>query len=284
MARRRTRSFLLRVVSILIFGCGGIIAVFAGCQRDLIYYPEKAGEEELLAEAQRYGVEEWRNRNNGLIGWKAPAPPGSGPVRRAVVFHGNAGMALHRTSYAEGLHAVPGRGRWTVYLLEYPGYGSREGNPGEDAFYQAAREALGELFASGQEPVILIGESLGTGVATQMAAEFPERVEGILLVTPYTTLADVGARHFRWLPVRWLLLDRYDNVAALAGYEGPVAVLLAENDEVIPADLGQELYDNYDGPKRLWVQEGSNHNTLDLSPGRPWWEELTRFLVNADKE
>lgn len=283
MAPATKRSFLFRAIRIVILVYVGMLVLLAGCQRRYIYFPERAGENELLAEAQRYGVEAWRDEENRLIGWKAPAPGGSGPIRQAVVFHGNAGMAIHRTHYAEGLQATSGDERWAVYIFEYPGYGSRPGAPGEDAFYEAARDALRELFPDREAGLVLIGESLGTGVASRMAAEFPDRVDGVLLVTPYTTLADVGARHFRWLPVGLLLRDRYDNVAALEEYRGPVAFLLAENDEVIPAELGRELYEGYDGLKKLWIQEGRGHNTLDLSSGLSWWDEVTRFLMEEDE-
>ncbi len=232
----------------------------------------------MLAQAGAYGVEAWRDAEGQLIGWKTPAPPGPEPLRSAVVFHGNGGMAIHRSYYAEGLQLLDGQ-RWAVYILEYPGYGSREGRPTEKAFYEAARETLTEISKVEGELLFLIGESLGSGVATQMAAEFSEQVDGILLVTPFTTLADVGARHFWGFPVRLLLRDRYNNVSALAEYSGPVAILLAEHDEIIPVDLGQELYETIDGPKRLWIQKGQTHNTLDLTPGLPWWEELTGFLM-----
>lgn len=284
MAPVKKRSILFRVIRVLVLGYLGTLLFLAGCQRHYIYYPQRAGEEDLQAEAERYGVEEWRDESNRLIGWKAAAPLGSGPLRQALIFHGNAGMAMHRSYYAEGLQSAAGDERWAVYILEYPGYGSREGTPGEEAFYEAARMALGELLATGNKGVLLIGESLGSGVASRMAAEFPEEVDGLLLVTPFTNLADVGARHFRWFPVRLLLRDRYDNVSALREYDGPVAVLLAGGDEVIPVELGKELYDRYDGPKKLWVQDGSGHNTLDFSSGLSWWDELTGFLVEEGRE
>lgn len=284
MAPAKRRSLLFRIIRVLVLGYLGTLLFLAGCQRHYIYYPQRAGEDDLLAEAERYGAEAWRDGSDRLIGWKVLAPLGSGPLRRALVFHGNAGMAMHRSYYAEGLQSAAGDERWAVYILEYPGYGSREGTPGEDAFYEAARSALGELLAAQDESVLLIGESLGSGVASRMAAEYPEEVDGLLLVTPFTTLADVGARHFRWLPVRLLLRDRYDNVSALREYGGPVAVLLAARDEVIPAELGKELYDGYDGSKKLWIQEGSGHNTLDLSSGLPWWDELSGFLAEEGRK
>lgn len=274
---RKRRLFFWRVVRVGLLSYLGLLVLLAGCQRRYIYYPHRAGETELLAAAETSALAPWRDETGALIGWNAPAPGGSGPLRRAVVFHGNAGMAVERSFYAEGLQSVEGEERWVVYVFEYPGYGARGGKPGEEAFYRAARKALTELLANGDEPVYLIGESLGSGVACQMAADFPEAVDGVLLVTPFNSLAAVASHHFPFLPVRFFLRDRYDNVATLEDYQGPVAVLLAGEDEVVPVDLGRGLFESYSGPKKLWIQEGRTHNTLHFAPGDSWWGEVTRF-------
>src|SRR5690606_26402997 len=143
---------------------------------------------------------------------------------------------------------------WEVHVFEYPGYGAKPGSPGEKRFAVAAREAFEALGTEDERPVFLLGESLGSGVACSLAAEFPERVAGLVLVTPFTSLPDVAAHHYSFFPVRWLLRDRYENAEALQGYGGPLAVLLAGRDEIIPAALGRKLHDGYDGPKQLWVQ------------------------------
>jgi uncharacterized protein len=277
----KKRSPVLIILRLGVLSYLGFLLLMAGCQRSLIYYPMKATEAELLREAAGLGLEEWRDGEGRLLGWKEAARSPLGPTQRTVVFHGNAGMAIHRDFYAHGLHAVPRGEGWDVYLFEYPGYGAREGPVSEKAFYRAARSALAQLLEEADLPLFLVGESLGSGVASQMASDFPEDVQGLLLMTPFTTLPDVGARHFPFLPVRWLLWERYDNVKALQNYRGPLAVVLAEQDEVVPADLGQRLFDLYEGPKKVWIQRGGNHNTLDLSPRNPWWEEWVEFLQSG---
>jgi hypothetical protein len=167
-----------------------------------------------------------------------------------------------------------------VYLLEYPGYGSRPGKPSEEALVRAAQEAVEHLLENDpQRPVYVVGESLGTGVASQVAAAYPEAVPAVLLITPFTNIEDVGATTVPRFLVRLVLRDRYDNEKALSRYEGRVGVLLAGQDEVVPTELGRSLYEGYDGPKRLWVQEDAGHNTLDYDPGLPFWSELTSFLL-----
>ena len=117
--------------------------------------------------------------------------------------------------------------------------------------------------------------------ASYLAANYPEQVAGLLLVTPFTSLVDVAAHHYAFLPVRALLSERYDSLEALSHYRGPAAFLLAGSDEVVPTELGQQLYDSYPGPKRLWVAEGAGHNTLPLQVGAPWWSEVSSFLLSA---
>lgn len=276
MSKSRRRSLPFLALSAVAAVYLGLMVLLAGCQKRYIYYPQREAESALLQQASRMGLEPWRDGNDELIGWVASAPQGEGPLRRVAVFHGNAGMALHRSHYAQAFQHLPGR--WEVRLFEYPGYGSRSGSPGEAVFYEGARQALRQLDQPEQRSLFLLGESLGTGVASRMAAEFPEEVSGLILITPFTDLADVGARHFRGFPVRLLLRERYDNTGSLEEYGGRVAIVLAEHDEVIPSDIGRRLFEEYEGPKKLWVQEGATHNTLDLGPLQPFWEALIEFL------
>jgi len=261
---------MFRLVCLLL-----VSTMVSGCQRQFIYYPATASEERLMVEAERSGMQAWRGLENELIGWR---PVGSSAKRRMLVFHGNAGYALHRSHYVKALSML--EDPFEVFIFEYPGYGARSGRPSEEGNYAAAEEALRLLFAEDDRPVFLTGESLGSGVASEMAARFPENIKGLLLITPFTTLRDAGRAHFPAILLNIILTEKYDNVEALKSYSGPLAVLLAEHDEVVPARLGRELYDTYDGPKKIWVQQGRTHNTLDLSPAAGWWREMAEFLVD----
>ena len=249
-------------------------------QRQLLYFPSKAPAAELAQEAARVGLHTWRDESGGAIGWKSAGRPGA--RNRMLVFHGNAGYALHRDYFVAGLEALADE--WEVFLFEYPGYGAREGTPSEALFKGAAVQALKSLLAGGMatdaRPVYVLGESLGSGIATHLAATFPDQVAGLLLVTPFSSLADVAAHHYPFLPVRALLSERYDSMEALSHYRGPVAFLLAERDEVVPIALGRLLYANYTGPRWLRVEAGAGHNTLPYHPGASWWDEASRFLTS----
>lgn len=251
--------------------------MFTALQRQLIYFPEVAAEETLLKIADANGLRDWRDASGKLIGWHTPASGNAS--RRVVVFHGNAGHSLYRQYFANGFLAL-GRD-WQVYLFEYPGYGARTGSPSEASIKAAATGALEALFAEDPRPLFLVGESLGSGVATYLASTLPKRIAGLLLVTPFTSLTDVAARHYAFLPVRALLSERYDSIKALSDYGGPVAFLIAGSDEIVPAALGHELHDSYRGPKWLHEQAGAGHNTLDFDPAAGWWREVAKFLVTG---
>ncbi len=255
-----------------------LVAIVALGQRRYIYYPQNAPRDALEAEARKQGFDVWRSpAKDDYQGWFATFETNGADV---VVFHGNAGFALHRTYFADCLKALPFEGVRAVYLFEYPGYGARPGRPSEKTIIAAADAAVKELFDENPErKLVLLGESLGGGVACRLAARYRERVAGVFLATPFSSLADAARVHYPYLPVRWMLRERYDNVEALKEYTGPLFVLAAAHDAVVPARLAQQLYDSYGGPKRLWIEPDADHNSLIYSPAAEWWIEAWRFLL-----
>ena len=270
----RLLCLLAAVYVLLLVGC-------ALLQRKLIYLPFRRSEATMLGYAAELRMEPWRDRNGSIIGWKRAAQTATRPTNRLVVFHGNAGFALMRIHYVEAFSPL-GRGElWDVYLFEYPGYGSRSGKISELSFLNAGRDAIAELRVGDSQPVFLLGESIGSGPACALAAQDPNGIAGVFLVTPFSRLADVARHHYGWLPVNLMLRDRWDNLAALDRYAGPLAMLLAGEDEVIPTGLGRKLFDQAREPKRLWIQAGAGHNSLSLEPNARWWPEVSEFLIGA---
>jgi hypothetical protein len=186
---------------------------------------------------------------------------------------------LHRSYYVDGfLGAAAGRATWEIFLFEYPGYGARPGSPSEESIIAAARQAITDLLQEDSRPLFLLGESLGSSFAAHLAADNPKSVSGLFLVTPLTCLADVAASHYWFLPVRFMLREHHNVQALLKGFPGPVAFLIAGRDEVMADNLGERLFKQYPGRKRLWVQPEARHNTLDFSVGARWWREVEDFL------
>lgn len=264
-----TLRLLFRAMLVFLALYGGLCAVLFAVQRSLQYFPDRSTESAALRRAAASALVSWRDAEGRLLGWRRGGA--SKAARRLLVFPGNAGNALDRVYYVrlfEGLSV-------DVVLMEYPGYGARPGGISESALVAAGREAAALLAQEG--PLLLLGESLGSGVAAQVAAADPGLIQGLLLVTPYARMSDVGARAYPWLPVRLLMRDRWDNLAAVARYPGPVAILIAGRDEVVGPDQGHRLAEGCGGPVRVRVQPMAGHNTLDLAPRAGFWAELLDF-------
>ncbi len=274
---------VLRLAALLILPYLFVMGLLAGCQRHLIYFPRTATEAEQRAHAAAVGLLPWIDADGRIIGWRdGRASNQPRPAARLLVVHGNAGSAVDRAYFARGFGAVGGGTTWEVSILEYPGFGARPGKPGEPTLMEAARASVLQLQREDERPIHVLGESLGSGVAGGLAAAFPDVVRGLVLITPFTRLPDVGAHHYPWLPVRLILRDRYDNVAALQRYRSPVAIVVAGHDDIVPAELGRRLHKAYAGPKRLWEQPGAGHNSLDYRPEAAWWTEVSDFILHTD--
>lgn len=147
----------------------------------------------------------------------------------------------------------------TSYLLPYRGYGPNDGSPDQQAL-SADAVALFDLVQA-RHPrgeIVAIGRSLGSGVASFLATR--KEVDKLVLVTPFDSLAEVGQTHYPWLPVRWLLQERYDSVAHLGAYGGPILVVRAERDQIIPAANTARLMSTLGARASEVVVPGSDHN------------------------
>jgi uncharacterized protein len=256
------------LIGLVVYVATGILVTIF--QRHMIYHPSRVSSEMLEGWAAADGFDRWRNAAGENIGWKRLAPnrPATGQV---LVVHGNAGSAVHRVDYANAIQrAAP----LDVFILEYPGYGDRPGAPSEKSLFHSADDAMQLLDRS--RPIYLLGESLGTGVASYLAGKWAPNVTGVLLIAPFNNLTVVGQHHMPVFPVRWMLRDRFESEKHLRRYQGPLAVILATQDRVVPAKFGRRLFEDYHGPKRLWVSDESSHETIhDQTP--EFWRELIAF-------
>lgn len=258
----------------------GATLLLALFQRSLLYYPTRAPEDAMIREAAAWNLEPWRDAQGTLIGWRRMA---AHSTARLLVFHGNAGHAAHRDPYASVFSRLSAPGPWDVHILEYPGYGSRPGAPSRKAFAEAAAHAAHQLVALDGRPLFLLGESIGSGVACELAAAPGIDAAGIILVTPFHRLADVAQEKFPIFPTGWVLLDRWDNAAALANFRGPLALILAGKDEVIGVRQGERLFEEFRGPKRRWLFPEATHNDPRLHSIAPWAGEVAAWMIEASQ-
>ena len=165
--------------------------------------------------------------------WRAPAEG-----RPSIVFfHGNGGSLALAAQETQGFVAEG----YGVLLVEYRGYGGNPGSPSEDGFYRDGRAAMAFLRAKGIAPArtVIIGHSLGTGTASQMAKEFAP--VALILLAPFTSLPDAAAEALPFVPARWLVRGQFDNLAKVPGLALPVLILHGNADRVVPFALGARL-------------------------------------------
>jgi pimeloyl-ACP methyl ester carboxylesterase len=205
-------------------------------------------------------------------GWLAPARRG-GPAPLIVYYGGNA-------EDVTGQAFEPWPADWSLALVNYRGYGASEGHPSERAL---CADALVVLDALARRPdvdptrIVLVGRSLGTGVATQVAGQRP--VQGVVVISPYDSMVALSRYHYPRLPVRWLLRHRFDSVARAPGIKAPLLAIAAERDTIIPPERSRRLHAAWGGPKRWVLIADAGHN--DLGRPRAFWEPIRAFLETA---
>jgi len=196
-----------------------VILCALGCQaiqRKVLFYPSHHSNDN--------GFTRW-TRAGQTIGFAREV---ADPKNVWLMLHGNGGQAADRAYAMFAFDAAD-----SVYILEYPGYGQRAGQPSRRAFDAAAREGYADLRARFPgKPVCVLGESIGSGPAAMLSRE-PRAPDKIVLVVPFDRITDVARDHVRYLPVSLILMGTWDNVEALHGYTGSVEIFGAEQDEVI---------------------------------------------------
>ncbi|HXF53061.1 MAG TPA: alpha/beta hydrolase [Hyphomicrobiaceae bacterium] len=251
---RRGLSPVLEVaVFLLVVAMLALAAVWLG-QRRLIYFPSTARiapESVGLAGVTEQVLD--TPDGNRLICWWSRAASGEPTL---LYFHGNGGSLAER---ADRIRFFRDHGIG-MFIMSYRGYGGSTGSPSEAANVADAKLAHDWLLRSGVSPerLVLYGESLGSGVAVQVALKKP--VAGVILDAPYTSIADLGAEVYPFLPVRLLLWDRYNTIDHIARLKAPLLVLHGERDRTVPLEMGKRVFEAAAGPKRLATFPAAGHS------------------------
>lgn len=274
---RRLEGFPMIILLCLILYTAVVLLAYLFQDR-MIYIPNRTGLEQIKKTAHLDALKLWPEESGNYRGFIAANPPlyARGTV---VVFHGNAGSADDRSYYLPPLQDNGFR----VILAEYPGYGARTGRTGEASFVADGMETVRTAQKEFGSPFYLWGESLGCGVVSALAKASTTddvlKIDGIILLTPWDTLPETAQAHYWFLPARWLVRDQYDNISNLKPFSGPVAVLMAGRDKVIPNRLTLTLYRSISSPKRLWTFENARHNSWPIDPALGWWNEVAEFIT-----
>lgn len=250
--------FAVRMLYLLVIAWLLVSALMYVVQRQLIYVPQGRGVATALL------------RLPGEAGEQLVAVKEKTGADALIYFGGNA----EDVSYTLGELAAHFPG-FALYLPHYRGYGGSAGEPGEAALTADAL-ALFDHVQQNHARIGVIGRSLGSGVAMQVAAARP--VAGLALVTPFASMTSVAAYHYPWLPVRLLLKDRYDSAAVAAKVAAPSLVLLAGRDQIVPPDSSRQLIASFAHPPYVQAFADADHNDIALEPG--YYPVLKAFFAD----
>ena len=250
----------MTVVTILVVVYAGLCVALFVFQRSLLYFPRPAsavaGTRSMVLSIDDVGVQVTVRESEGT---------------KALLYFGGNGEDANGSL---GSLAAAFRDR-SIYLMHYRGYGGSTGKPSERALVADALSLFDEVRTE-HDDVVVVGASLGSGVAIQLASQRP--VSRLVLVTPYDSILNIASRQFPYFPVRWLLLDKFESWRYAAAVTAPTLVIAAEDDEVIPRASTQALVAHFQaGVATLKVVAGAGHNTISASP------EYSRMLAEAQR-
>ena len=217
-----------------------------------------------------------------LNGWFIPGPQQEDTTTRAnrpttlLWFHGNGGNMGHRVEDLALFHHLL---KVDTFIFDYRGYGLSEGQPSERGVYRDAQAALAYLKSQPEvdvDAIVYFGRSLGTAVATELAVSIPPA--GMVLHSPFTSIGDLAAILYPFSPLRLLTGKRFDSLSRIKDYHGPLLVIHGERDEIIPAELGENLFNGANEPKQLLLLPDAQHNDGLGLAGQQMWQTLGDFL------
>ncbi len=208
-----------------------------------------------------------------LHGWFCPV---ADPRAVVLVSHGNAGNVTHR---ADEIRLWQQHLGVSVFIYDYRGYGRSEGRPNESGLYADAHAAyrwLTEVKRIAADQIVLRGESIGSAVSLQLGLEVPHRA--LIMESPFTSAVDMGARSFPWLPVRWIMRNRFDSLAVIGRYRGPLLITHGTEDSIVPFEMGRRLYEHANEPKRFFAVPNADHNDVPFVGGDAYFRAIAEFL------
>lgn len=272
--RKRMTDVLTWLLTFVMTGYAALVLILFVGQRHLLYHTRGSLPAADATDVAMREVAIATADGLTLVAWYAP--PAHTPAPVVLHFHGNSGSIAHRTDKAQTLMAAG----FGVLLLEYRGFAGNPGRPTEDGLYEDARGAMRWLATQGiaADRVVLYGESLGTGVAVQIASETTPA--GIILEAPYTSIPDVAALQYPFVPVHWLTLDRYDSLAKIGRVTAPLLLIHGERDGLIPITLAKRLFAAAAEPKQaVFVPQASHDDLFSWGAGEAMVSFVTALPV-----
>ena len=268
-------SGLTSVVSVFAIGYAVLAVALFFYQPKLLYFPDMPTRQ-IQATPEDVGLDFdsltlTTSDNEQLHAWFVPADPARGTL---LFCHGNAGNNSHRLDSIRLFHELG----LSVLIFDYRGYGQSTGKPTEKGTYRdadAAWQYLVEQRGIPPQRIILFGRSLGASIAAELATR--QTAAGVMLESAFTSVPDVGAKFYPWLPVRWMSRYQYNTRKQLAGIHSPVLIAHSRDDEIISYANGEQLFAAANEPKQFLELRGG-HNDGFLVSGESYVRGVEVFI------
>ena len=222
-------------------------------QRDLLYHPVENNYygDKLTVNIEKVNIT--TDDNIDLLAWYHKKDIKK--YKTILYLHGNAGSLenrIHKINHFNNINI-------NFLLLAWRGFSGNEGKPTEQGLYQDARSAVKWLINEGaiEENIVIYGESLGTGVATEIAQN--KNFAGVILESPFTSMIDLGKKYYPIFPVKLLLKDKYESEKKIKNLKSPILVMHGKKDKIVPFYMGEKIFDMANNPKFNYFTEMDDH-------------------------
>ena len=257
----------------------GLLLILFFFQEQMLYFPQRIAKERasvLLGRKDTEALSFMMTDGVTVRGWlvKSASPK---PLSLLFYYGGNAEELSHMIESSGKF------GDWSLVLVNYRGYGESGGKPGETALKKDALEIYDAVLKRPEvdsRSVILMGRSLGTGIATYVASQ--RHHAGVILVSPYDSMVSVGKHHYPFFPVDLLLRHRFDSLQSAPSITSPALMLAAADDSIVPNSHSRSLADHWGGKVSFVEIANTDHNTIGFAP--LYWASIQDFLTKLPSE
>jgi len=252
MKLKRRNFFLEFIIGIIVIYASVLILLFI-FQRSLMYHPQENNYFGDKLEVEVEKVKIITSDNINLLGWFHKKDLKK--FKTIVYFHGNAGKLenrIHKLNHFKDIDI-------NFLIIAWRGFSGNKGKPNEKGLYIDGNSTILWLKNLGlkEKDIILYGESLGTGVATEIAQN--KNFAGIILESPFTSMIDAGKDKYPYLPVRLLLKDKYESDKKIKNIKSPVLIMHGKVDNIVPFHMGEKMYELANDPKYYYFSEYDDH-------------------------
>lgn len=242
-----------------------------------VYHPDSWQEQDWKARSGLPLEDVWFQSSDGtkLFGWYVESAATSAVV---LWCHGNAGNIINRLENLRELYRLG----LSVFLFDYRGYGRSHGSPSEEGLYQDAFGAYDYLTRTRMirpERIVLFGRSLGAAVAAEVASHKP--AAGLILESSFPSIEAVAKFHYGGVPVHWLLSAEFRLIDRLPQLSLPKLIVHGDQDDIIPIELGRQVFEAAKPPKSFYVIKGADHNNSYYVGGEPYFHRFMDFVQAA---